>query len=189
MLILSIISLVFAVIFLLIGSGKSGVYNQMKKALIVDDYSSIINAGNEPFLLHGYVGISHKTVQKNMIASRTFNGEVVIDKNSPVITISLENGNIHLIDDYSIADYNINIQDGKYSIEGIKPGGEVTIYAANYKDDSFSGVKGYELYPGNPKQYISFLESPYNSYMLFVRLFIGLALLLFLISIVLNIKK
>ena len=108
---------------------------------------------------------------------------------SPELDIVIGSQSTKLFKDYKLADTNMSLEKNGRTIEGIKPGGDVTIYAVNYKNDNFIGVKGYELYPGNPKQYIEFLKSPYNSYMLYVRLFIGLSLLFFLVSIVLNIKK
>lgn len=152
----------------------------MNETKIIDDFSELVSMEREPFLLHGYVDKDHKTVTQNMIATRVL---------CPEITISLNNKSTKLMNGYNIADYNIKLEESGNIIEGIKPGGDVTIYAVNYQDDSFIGIKGYELYPGNPKQYIEFLKSPFNAYMLYVRLFIGVALLLFVVSIVLNIKK
>jgi len=185
---LSIISLLVAILFLIVGSRESRLYNQMKKATVVSQYNDIINSGNSSFLLHGYIKIDHKTVNKNMVASETIE-EGVVSKNFPPIIISLGDKDITLKNDYEIADFNISINDQTRTIQGIKPGGEVTIYAVNCKDEDLLMVKGYELYPGSPKQYINFLKSPYSYYMIFVRFLIGVALLHFLVSIVLNIKK
>lgn len=178
-LILTIIFLALAVVTLLVGSNKSKVYNQMKQAVIVDNFTDLIDSNSKPFLLLGYIGLEHKSTD----------GMVATLDSSPELSILLGSQSTRLFKDYKLADTNMSIEKDGQIIEGIKPGGDVTIYAVNYKDDNFIGIKGYELYPGNPKQYIEFLKSPYNAYMLYVRLFIGLSLLFFLISIVLNIKK
>jgi hypothetical protein len=180
LLIFSILSLGIAVVTLLIGSGRSRIYNQMRETTVIESYDDIISAGREPFLLHGYLNNEHETVIENMVATREL---------SPEITVTLNKNSIKILQGYDIADYNISVEVDGSITEGIKPGGDVTIYAVNYKDDNFNGIKGYELYPGNPKQYINFLKSPYNQYMVYVRVLIGVSLLFFLVSIVLNIKK
>lgn len=152
----------------------------MRETKILEDYSDIISTGKKPFLLYGYLDLDHKIVNKKMVA--TIN-------ECPELNISLGEKSINLFKGYNLADTNVTLEENGQTIQGIKPGGDVTIYAVNYEEDNFIGLKGYELYPGNPKQYIEHLKSPYNSYMLYVRLFIGIALLFFLISLVLNIKK
>lgn len=160
----------------------------MKNSEIVSSLDGLESMGNRPFLLYGYIESDHKTTTSNIVAYI----ETVEDTKylyAPELEIFLGNSYVTLKSGYEIADYNVLQETTRHKLEGITPGNDITIYAINYKDDTFQGVKGYELYPGNPRQYINFLSSPYNEYMVYVRIFIGVALLLFLLSIVLNIKK
>lgn len=94
-----------------------------------------------------------------------------------------------------LLDSNVKIEKGfKYYLDNsdskiIRAGSTVSIYSALNKINNQEIINGYELYPGTPEQYINFLSSPYNSYMVYVRVFIGLAIIFFLFSIVLNIRK
>lgn len=188
LLILSVFSLISAVIVLLTGSSHSKIYNQMKNSDVVTTIEELKERGNKPFLLYGYIDRDHKTVYDNMISYSEESGES-IKTEAPQLKITLKDGTIDLNSGYGLAATNSEERSGTRVLKGIKPGNDITIYGINYSRDEFNGIKGFELYPGNPDQYISFLSSPFNSYMIYVRLLIGVALLLFLLSLLINIKK
>lgn len=188
LLISSLICLAISILILKYGSKESKIYNQMKECDIVSSLDGLESMGNKPFLLYGYIKSDHKATPQNIVAYIETVGETKY-LYSPELEISLGDSSITLQNGYGLADYNAYKETNRYILEGIKSGNDITIYAINHKDEKFSGIKGYELYPGNPRQYVNFLASPYNEYMVYVRIFIGVALLLFLMSIVLNIKK
>jgi len=160
----------------------------MKEAEVVSSYKELQEFKIKPFLLYSQISKNNAVMFKNMVAYK----EVIEEKikfNTPSINLSLEEVDIKLKENYSIADFNTQFIDGDKHYYGIKPGSDVTIYVIPYHNDDFSGLKGYELYPGTPAQYLNFLSSPYIYYMIYVRFFIGIALLLFLLSMVINIRK
>lgn len=188
-LIISIICLAGAVLSVTIGASKSQIYNQMKKAPPITRISEIKKIGDNPFLLSGNIPIFHKTITDNLVAytTTTYEGEKLLK--NPELTITLDDGSIQLVEGYELSGYNREICYKGTSFQGIKSGSDVTIYAvANSLDGELAAI-GYQLYPGSPAQYINYLSSPYNAYMIYVRIFIALAVIFFIFSTFLNKKK
>lgn len=188
-LLLSIIFLISALITLGIGSNKSRIYNQMKDAIRVTSIKEINRLKDESFLLSGYIEKDHTKQLKDLVAYIKKSDRKLLKLVNPALEIKLEDGSINLIGGYGIADYNKIYNDKKTIINGIKSGVDITIYSIKYKNISENSIKGYELYPGTADQYINFLSSPFNSYMMYVRILIALALIFFIFSIVINIRK
>ncbi|MGL1891020.1 MAG: hypothetical protein OCD02_05300 [Spirochaetaceae bacterium] len=182
MLLLSILCLILSVLIVFKGSSKSNLYKQMSNANIIKSLFEV-NKSNSSFLIYGKIKEDHNTIKDNLVA---YNNE---KPKTPNLTVSLNDGEIMLFSGYGIADYNTEVIENGSTYRGIKAGSDITIFALKYLDGTISGIKGYELYPGMPKQYLNFLYSPYISYMIYVRIFIALALLFFTLSAVLNIKK
>lgn len=189
LLVLSITCLGIAITALLIGSEKSKLYNQMKKTPIIRSLKEIKDSNDRPFLLLGYISPEHPTLKEKLVTYTLFKDNIRQDDKTQSLTILLPDGKIELINDYTISDYNFIIDIDDTVLKGIKPGSDITIYAITIKEDGRLKIKGHQLYPGRPDQYLRYLSSPFNSYMLYVRIFIGLALLFFTTSIILNIKK
>ncbi len=188
-LIISIICLISAVTTLVIGSNKSRIFNQMNNTKAAFSISDIKGYGEKPFLLSGVVEKNHNTLQGSLLTyERVVDGESK-GIESQELTITLDDGSVKLMDGYGIADFNKVLTRENDILRGIKAGSEITIYSVSYKEIDELVIKGYNLYPGNPGQYTNFLSSPFNTYMVYVRVLIGLALIFFLLSIVLNIKK
>ncbi len=186
---LSILCLVAAVTSLMVGSKKSRVYNQMKNVKIVESLFDINNMKDDPFLLSGYVENDNRPLKEDMIAYAVYKDDLIIEQFTPELSVTIGTNRLPLLEGYSLADFNKNIKSENNTFKGIRNGSQITIYSIMDKKDGEPILKGYELYPGTPTQYISFLSSPFNTYMVYVRVFIGLAVVFFLFSIVLNIKK
>lgn len=188
-LITSILCLISALILLFTGSNKSRIYNQMKTAKRIESIAGIKNSADESFLLTGYIEKDHNKVKKDLVAYTKISKGKNIKTVNPELKINLEDGVVHLKSGYDIADSNKNYTKNDITYNGIKSGIDVTVYAIQYKNSKDITLKGYEIYPGSADQYINFLSSPFNSYMIYVRVLIALAMIFFIFSIVINIKK
>ena len=186
---LSSLCLIGAITTVIIGSSKSRIYNQMRKAERVSTIAKIKTMNNNPFLLSGRIKIFHPTIADNLVAYNTISYEGEIIEKRPELTISLEDGDIALLSGYDLNEYNREICYHGTSHQGIKSGSDITIYAIVDKMTPTIAIRGHELYPGSPDQYINYLSSPYNAYMIYVRAFIAIALIFFIFSTVLNRKK
>lgn len=161
---LTILFLVSAVVTLIIGSNNSSIYNQMKKSPIARSKKEIKKLNGDGFIISGFL-------KEERTSNSLKNIEIVLN------------------------DTDVKIEDGfSYYMETEKPdklreGTPISIYSAINIVDGKEVINGYELYPGTPEQYINYLSSPFNSYMVYVRVLIGLSIVFFLFSIVLNIRK
>lgn len=159
-LILSVLFLALAITALVVGSYNSRTYNQMIKAPILKTRSEIPKYKDSGFLITGLLKSDPSL-------------------NEP-LTIELPDGDVILKPGFVLSRDADSI---------FKTGSQITIYAVIESIKEMDKLKGYELYLGTPNQYINYHSSPYNSYMTYVRIFIGLALIFFLFSLLINIKK
>ncbi len=185
----SLLCLILTIVTLFIGAPTSKLYYQMKRSEIIDNIAGILNSDKKPFLLSGHIDIKHKTLENNLVTYQFKQEDDIINVQNPTLEIVTKGGKVILEKGYGLADFNEVVKQPSRELFGIKTNSDITIYAISSKVKDSIRLTGYELYPGTPNQYIKFLSSPFNSYMVYVRIFIGLSLLFFLLSIVLNIKK